>query len=64
MGQRRYRDVRAHWKIGTVQRAAFELLYWTAARTNDAVTLGPRNVGPNGILTFQQSKTGGIAYVP
>lgn len=55
---------RAHWHIGTVQRAAFELLFWTAARTNDAVMLGPRNVGPDGILTFRQSKTGGFSYVP
>jgi len=55
---------RSRWPIGTVQRGAFELLYWTAARTNDAVMLGPANVGPDGILTFKQSKTGGMAYVP
>jgi integrase/recombinase XerD len=55
---------RARWPIGTPARAAFELLYWTATRTNDAVTLGPGNIGPDGILTFLQSKTGGRAYVP
>lgn len=55
---------RSRWPIGTVQRGAFELLYWTAARTNDAVTLGPANIGSDGILTFKQSKTGGMAYVP
>ncbi|VDS07527.1 Tyrosine recombinase XerC [Paracoccus haematequi] len=55
---------RARWKIGTPARAAFELLYWTAARTNDAVLIGPGNIGPDGILSFVQSKTGGRAYVP
>ena len=55
---------RERWKIGTVQRACFELLYWTAARTNDAVRLSRSHVGSDGILTFTQSKTGGPAYVP
>lgn len=55
---------RARWPVGTPARAAFELLYWTAARTNDAVLLGPGSIGPDGILTFVQSKTGGLAYVP
>lgn len=55
---------RARWPVGTAARAAFELLYWTAARTNDAVILGQDHVGPDGILTFVQSKTGGTAYVP
>ena len=55
---------RARWPMGTPARAAFELLYWTAARTNDAVMIGPGNIGPDGILTFIQSKTGGRSYVP
>lgn len=55
---------RGRWPVGAVQRAAFELLLWTAARTNDAVTLGSGHVGPDGILSFVQSKTGGRAYVP
>lgn len=33
---------RARWPIGTVQRACFELVCWTGARTNDAVRLGLR----------------------
>lgn len=45
---------RARWPIGTAARGAFEMLYWSATRTNDAVTLGPGNVGPDGILTFVQ----------
>lgn len=55
---------RTRWKIGTTARAAFELVLWTAARTNDAVMLGPGNVGSDGILSFRQSKTDGMAYVP
>lgn len=56
-----YRD---RWAVGTVQRACFELVYWTAARTIDAVNLSPSHVGKDGILTFIQSKTKGPAYVP
>lgn len=55
---------RGRWPVGTVQRGALELLLWTAARTNDAVVLGPGHVGADGILSFVQSKTGGRAYVP
>lgn len=55
---------RNRWPIGTSGRLAFELLYWTAARTNDAVRLAPPMVGADGLLTFRQSKTGGPAHVP
>lgn len=55
---------REKWGMGTPARAAFELLFWTGARISDAVRLGPRNVGPDGVLAYQQSKTGGWAYVP
>ena len=55
---------RAHWPIGTVQRACFELVFWTGARTIDAVQLGRQHVGRDGLLVFRQSKTGGRAHVP
>ncbi|MAO25770.1 MAG: hypothetical protein CMN15_00875 [Roseovarius sp.] len=55
---------RAKWEIGSVQRLCFELLFWTAARTIDAVTLTPSMIGSDGVLTFTQAKTGGKAYVP
>jgi integrase/recombinase XerD len=55
---------RAHWPIGTMQRACFELVCWTGARTNDAVTLGPRNIDHDGVLIFKQSKVGKPAHVP
>lgn len=55
---------RAQWGIGTIQRLAMELLYWTGSRTIDAVRLSPSMVGSDGVLTFTQAKTGGKAYVP
>lgn len=55
---------RERWPIGTVQRAAFELLRWTAARIGDGVMIGPGMVGRDGVLAFRQSKTGEPAYVP
>ncbi|MEP5732188.1 MAG: tyrosine-type recombinase/integrase [Sulfitobacter sp.] len=56
-----YRD---RWAIGTTQRLCFELVYWTGARTVDAVVLGPRMIGGDGLLTFKQSKTQNPAHIP
>lgn len=47
-----------------MQHLCMELLYWTSARTIDAVALSPAMVGADGVLTFTQAKTGGKAYVP
>ncbi len=55
---------REAFPIGTVDRLCFELVFWTGARTVDAVTLGPRMVGRDGLLTLSQSKTKHPAYVP
>lgn len=55
---------RARWKIGTRQRAAFELLAWTAARVSDAAKMTRAHIGADGLLTFRQQKTGGLAHVP
>lgn len=57
-------QVRDHWPIGTRQRAALELLAWTGARVSDASRLTVGNIGADGLLTFRQQKTGGMAYVP
>ena len=57
----RFRD---RWPIGTSQRAAMELLFWTGARISDAVRLGPGMVDRDGVLTFRQAKTGDPAHVP
>ena len=55
---------RTRWPIGTVQRALFELLHWTGVRISDAVRIGPGMVDATGVLSFRQTKTGGVAFVP
>lgn len=55
---------RERWPIGTPQRLAGELLQWTGARCVDAVRLGPKMIGRDGLLTFSQQKTGHDAHVP
>ena len=55
---------RRRWPIGSAARLAFEMLYWTAARTSDAVRLGPSFVGSDGLLTYRQQKTKNPAHVP
>jgi len=55
---------RRTWAIGSMERAAFELLYWSGARTIDAVSLAPAMIGADGILTYTQGKTTNPAHVP
>ena len=55
---------RAHWKIGTMQRNAFEILYWTGARVVDACRLSGDMVDDDGFLVFDQTKTGNSCTVP
>lgn len=54
---------RAHWPVGTSERQAMEVLFWTGARCVDAVRLGWQMVD-GGFLTFTQEKTGGTAVMP
>jgi integrase len=54
---------RKRWVMGTGERQAFEVIFWTAARCVDAATIGWRQVS-GGQLQFVQAKTGGIATVP
>ncbi|MFY0619301.1 tyrosine-type recombinase/integrase [Shimia sp.] len=59
-------DVRAfrdRWPIGSAERQAMEVIYWTGARCIDAAALGWQLV-TDGVLEFEQEKTGGIAVVP
>jgi len=55
---------RGQWPIGTAERLAFELIFWTGARVSDAVRLGEGNVDAEGWLAFRQQKTGGEVWVP
>lgn len=54
---------RETWPLGSPQRTAFELLYWTAARRSDVVKMGRQNVA-DGWLRWRQTKTGGVVEVP
>lgn len=55
---------RAYWPIGSMERLAFEVIYWTGARVSDAVRLGEGNVDADGWLVFNQQKTGGRVDIP
>ncbi len=55
---------RAHWPPGSPERAAMEVIYWTASACVDAVRLGEQMVDRDGWLTFRRQKTGELATVP
>ena len=52
------------YRIGTSARAIMELTFWTGARISDVVKIGPQHVDRWGVLSFRQSKTEDMAYVP
>lgn len=54
---------RAYWPMGTPQRQAMEVLYWTGARVDDARRLGHQYV-KNGVLEYTQEKIGAPAFCP
>jgi integrase/recombinase XerD len=55
---------RARHPIGTIARAAMELMHFTGCRVSDAVMIGPQHVGRDGVLAYRQQKTGDMAYCP
>ncbi len=55
---------RGFWIIGTPERLAFEVIYFTGARISDAFRLGQGNVDHEGWLVFNQQKTGGEVAIP
>ena len=55
---------RSYWAIGSMERLAFELIFWTGARISDAISLGKMNVDCDGWLVFNQQKTGGEVAIP
>ena len=57
-------NFRNFWSIGTPQRLAMELVYWTAARASDSVRLGPGMITKDGWLNFRQKKTDGDVSIP
>lgn len=54
---------RTHWKIGTTQRLAFELLLNTGLRVSDAVRLGPQHF-KDGFHTIVTQKTKKQVSIP
>jgi len=54
---------RARWPLGTPQRTALELLYWTGARRSDVVRLGWQSVR-DGWIRWRQDKTGRAVEMP
>lgn len=54
---------RAHWKEGTPQRIALEILIYTGLRRSDAVRLGPQHL-KDGIFTIVAQKTGVELNIP
>ncbi len=57
----RFRD---YWHIGTMERLAFELIFWTGARVSDAIRLGEGSIDHDGWIVFAQQKTGGEVAIP
>ncbi|MEJ6389820.1 tyrosine-type recombinase/integrase [Gymnodinialimonas ulvae] len=55
---------REFWPIGTSERLAFEVIFFTGARISDAFRLGQGNVDQEGWLVFNQQKTGGEVAIP
>jgi len=55
---------RARWPVGTRQRLAMELIYWTGLRRGDAVRLGRPHIGKDGIARITAEKTGHRVSVP
>lgn len=49
---------RKRWKVGTRERVAMELLFYTGLRRGDAVTLGRPHIGKDGIARIDTEKTG------
>jgi integrase len=57
------RQFEAHWPVGTWERLAYDLLYWTGLRISDAVRVGRPHV-KNGLLTIRDEKTRKLVPIP
>mgnify|MGYP000914023627 CR=1 FL=1 len=55
---------RARWPIGTVQRACFELVFWSGARTVDAVQIGRQHLGPMACSCSGKAKLAASRMLP
>lgn len=53
----------AHWRLGTRERLAFDLLLYTAQRSGDVRQMGPQHVR-DGYVVVRQEKTGQPLEIP
>ena len=54
---------RKYWKVGTMQRLAFEVIYWTGTRVSDAYRLG-KHMEQNGMIQFTAKKNDKPMEIP
>jgi integrase len=57
------RQFEAHWPVGTWERLAYDLLYWTGMRVSDAVRVGRPHV-KNDTLTYRTEKGNKLVVCP
>jgi integrase len=57
------RKFTAHWPVGTWERLAFDLLYWTGLRASDAVRIGRQHI-QNGTLIIRAKKNDKVVPIP
>jgi integrase len=53
-----------HWQLGTRERLAYDVLFYTAQRVGDVVRIQRSLDIRNGIITVVQQKTGAEVFVP
>jgi integrase len=58
------RRFEAYWPLGTRERLAYEILFWSGLRIGDVVRFGPPHVNKKGMGIIVTEKTGKRAYVP
>jgi integrase len=58
------RRFEAYWPLGTRERLAYEILFWSGLRIGDAVRFGSPHVNKNGMGIIATEKTGRRAHVP
>ncbi|MCA1907987.1 MAG: tyrosine-type recombinase/integrase [Magnetospirillum sp.] len=55
---------RAHWRLGTVERTAFEIGLNTGQRGEDIIAMERVHIGADGSIAVAQEKTGARVWVP
>ncbi|MBX3476673.1 MAG: tyrosine-type recombinase/integrase [Brevundimonas sp.] len=53
-----------HWRLGTRERLAFDLLLYTAQRSGDVRQMGRQHLSGDGFIRVKQEKTGAELEIP